>query len=109
MPMNRVLLSFLFLLTLTGAIHADDVCKRTAVFFDTDKSILTPVAKHKLDSLIALIGNGEFLIELYGHTDTVGNTRHNEKLAADRILAVHEYLTSGSKGKLQFHETNLTA
>ena len=75
---NRYLLFTLFLF-LTGFLRAQEVCHRTTVFFDTDKFALTAASIQKLDSLVGVIGNSEYMIELYGHIDTVGDFDHNQK------------------------------
>ncbi|CAN5917810.1 hypothetical protein BH11BAC7_BH11BAC7_09630 [soil metagenome] len=105
--MIRTLFCFLLIFS-TGVAGAQEICKRTSVFFETGKHEITPEARHKLDSLAASTGKMEFLVELYGHTDTVGSLAYNEQLAIQRMKSVKEYLLSKTKAKLQFKEKNLT-
>jgi OmpA-OmpF porin, OOP family len=64
-------------------------------FFDTNKSIVKPEGKAKLDDLVSKMGaiNLEVIIAV-GHTDSVGSDASNQKLSVRRSEAVKAYLTS---------------
>jgi len=65
------------------------------VFFDWDKSDLTPEAASILDSAIQAYGNcGTVPIMLAGYTDLSGTQRYNLGLSARRNASVRAYLTS---------------
>jgi len=70
------------------------------VLFDTGKATLKPAAREKLSKLagILLAYPGSLLLEIEGHTDSVGSDQLNNKLSQDRAEAVSSYLTqSGVK------------
>jgi len=64
-------------------------------FFDTDKAVLKPEGKAKLDDLTSKMGgiNLEVIIAV-GHTDSDGSDAYNQKLSVRRADAVKDYLTS---------------
>jgi OOP family OmpA-OmpF porin len=64
-------------------------------FFDSDKSVLKPEAKAKLDDLVSKTKgiNLEVIIAV-GHTDSDGSDAYNQKLSVARSEAVKAYLTS---------------
>ena len=64
-------------------------------FFDTDKSVLKPEGKAKLDDLTGKVKaiNLEVIIAV-GHTDTDGSDAYNQKLSVARSEAVKAYLVS---------------
>ena len=64
-------------------------------FFDTDKSVLKPEGKAKLDDLTSKVKgiNLEVIIAV-GHTDTDGSDAYNQKLSVARSEAVKAYLVS---------------
>jgi OmpA-OmpF porin, OOP family len=64
-------------------------------FFDTNKSVVKPEGKAKLDDLVSKMGaiNLEVIIAV-GHTDSVGGDAFNQKLSVRRSEAVKAYLTS---------------
>jgi outer membrane protein OmpA-like peptidoglycan-associated protein len=70
------------------------------VLFDTGRATLKPGAREKLSKLagILLAYPGSLLLEIEGHTDSVGSDQLNNKLSQDRAEAVSSYLTqSGVK------------
>lgn len=72
------------------------------VLFDTGKATLKPGAREKLSKLagILLAYPGSLLLEIEGHTDSVGSDQLNNKLSQDRAEAVSKYLTeSGVKAE----------
>ncbi len=81
-------------------LEAQNICQETAVYFDSGKSRLTANAMRRLDSLVALWGNGEVHLELTGHTDSVMQADFNQKLSEDRVSTVRSYLEAHTKAKL---------
>jgi outer membrane protein OmpA-like peptidoglycan-associated protein len=70
------------------------------VLFDTGRATLKPGAREKLSKLagILLAYPGSLMLEIEGHTDSVGSDQLNNKLSQDRAEAVSSYLTqSGVK------------
>jgi OOP family OmpA-OmpF porin len=64
-------------------------------FFDTDKSVLKPAGKAKLDELATKIsGTTLEAVIAVGHTDSVGSDKYNEKLSLRRAASVKTYLVS---------------
>jgi outer membrane protein OmpA-like peptidoglycan-associated protein len=65
------------------------------VLFDTGRATLKPGAKEKLSKLagILLAYPGALLLEIEGHTDSVGSDELNNKLSQNRAEAVRDYLT----------------
>jgi OmpA-OmpF porin, OOP family len=64
-------------------------------FFDTNKSVLKPEGKAKLDDLVGKVKaiNLEVIIAV-GHTDSDGSDAYNQKLSVARSEAVKAYLVS---------------
>ncbi|MEP7341385.1 MAG: OmpA family protein [Acidobacteriota bacterium] len=70
------------------------------VLFDTGRATLKPGAREKLSKLAGILLGypGTLLLEIEGHTDSVGSDQLNNKLSQDRAEAVSSYLTqSGVK------------
>ena len=64
------------------------------VFFDWDKSDITPEAANILNNAVTAYGNcGTAAIMLAGHTDRSGSTQYNMGLAERRNTSVRTYLT----------------
>ena len=82
------------------------------VFFDWDKSDLTPEAASILDSAVAAYGNCQTIpIMLAGYTDRSGSATYNQALSERRNASVTQYLTargvaSGAISSQGFGETN---
>lgn len=71
----------------------DSVFVLNNVFFDTDKYNLKNESKVELDKLADfLTKNSSLKIELGGHTDNVGEKKHNQVLSENRAKAVCDYL-----------------
>ncbi len=67
------------------------------VFFDFDKSNITPEAASILDNAVSAYANpscSNVPIMLAGHTDTVGSQSYNIGLSQRRNASVQAYLTS---------------
>ena len=63
-----------------------------AVFFETDKSILKPVFKRLLDSVIIKFDKKNIVnIFIEGHTDSKGTSQRNTILSTQRAEAVRNY------------------
>jgi outer membrane protein OmpA-like peptidoglycan-associated protein len=64
------------------------------VSFQKNKATLKPVAREKLSKLSGfLLGyQGEYKLDIEGHTDSVGSDRQNEKLSLARATSVRDYL-----------------
>lgn len=105
--MTKHVLIFLFAFMANGILPAQNFCKKTSLFFEKDEALLTAQAKKKLDSLIYKIGKSEFMIEMYGHSDTTASKDYNLKLSGERMSAVKKYVNSKTKGKVQYKEKNL--
>jgi OOP family OmpA-OmpF porin len=82
------------------------------LFFDWDRSDISPEASGILDSAIQAYGNcGTVSIMLAGYTDASGTPKYNVGLAERRDAAVESYLTghgigSGRITSHAFGETN---
>jgi OmpA-OmpF porin, OOP family len=76
-----------------AAPAAEKVTFAADAFFDTDKSVLKPEGKAKLDDLVSKIAdiNLEVIIAV-GHTDSDGSDAYNQKLSVRRSEAVKAYL-----------------
>ena len=76
-----------------AAPAAEKVTFAADAFFDTDKSVLKPEGKAKLDDLVSKIAgiNLEVIIAV-GHTDSDGSDAYNQKLSVRRAEAVKAYL-----------------
>lgn len=64
------------------------------VEFEFDSFVLTPLARHIIDSLVVpvLVSNPTLRIELSAHTDSRGTDDYNEQLSQKRALAIRFYL-----------------
>lgn len=87
----KYLISFLILFA-HFSLHAQDLCKPTSVFFDLNKSELKTVGKEVIDSLVETMNGADFILEIYGYTDTSNTAEYNRKLSQSRIDAVLSYL-----------------
>jgi outer membrane protein OmpA-like peptidoglycan-associated protein len=63
-------------------------------YFEFDESTLLPEARAKVDDVAAFMhNNSNVLVEIQGHTDSVGTEAYNHALGQRRADAVFEYLT----------------
>jgi hypothetical protein len=106
--MRTKLIALIAVLTLCSGMSAQNFCKRTSVFFEHNASELNEQTKHKLDSLSRLMKDPEYIVELYGHTDSTGSYNYNIQLAHKRMRAIEAYLRPKTKSKLVFTENNLS-
>ncbi len=87
--------------TRPGAVVDLDGCEVEAVIslegvhFEFDKATLTPEAKAILDKAAGLLKTHErVVVEVAGHTDSVGSEEYNQKLSERRAMSVKDYLES---------------
>lgn len=84
-------------------VREDDLCCITVeegkiiqlrdIFFDTDKAELLPRSYTELNKLLTLMqDNPQMIIEVRGHTDSMGESNYNLYLSRKRSKAVVEYL-----------------
>jgi len=64
------------------------------VFFDWDKSNITPAADRVLSDMITSAGNQPVRVRVVGHTDTSGNPSYNQKLSVRRAESVKRALVA---------------
>jgi len=65
------------------------------VLFDTGKWTLLPLAREKLARVAGIIlSHPGLMIEVEGHTDSVGGDAYNQKLSEQRASSVRDYLLS---------------
>jgi len=65
------------------------------VLFDTGRATIKPTAKEKLSKLAGILLGypGTLMLEIEGHTDSVGSDELNNKLSQNRAESVRDYLT----------------
>jgi len=87
--------------TRPGAVVDLDGCEVEAVIelggvhFDFDKATLKPEAMVVLNKAAALLQEHErVVVEVAGHTDSIGTDAYNQKLSERRAIAVKDYLNS---------------
>lgn len=65
------------------------------IFFDIDKSDIKDESKQELEKLIDFLSeNNSIRIEISGHTDNVGDSKHNMVLSENRAKSVCDFLTN---------------
>ena len=62
------------------------------LMFEHDKATLMPESKPALDEIAKFLKSSDKDFFVVGHTDSVGTFAYNEKLSADRAMAVREAL-----------------
>lgn len=90
----KYLFSFSLLFFSSFDLNAQDFCKASSVFFDLNKSELKPAGVSTMDSLVQSMNGSDFILEVYGYTDTSSTTDYNRKLSQNRIDAVLSHLKS---------------
>jgi hypothetical protein len=88
----KKIIPFVFLLISTFSSNAQDFCKASSVFFDLNKSELKSEGQVMVDSLVKSMNGADFILEVYGFTDTSNTLDYNRKLSQSRIDAVLAYL-----------------
>lgn len=75
---------------------APDYVKTFMVFFDFDKSNLTPEARQVVTEAVRTAKeNGPVRIVVTGHTDTVGTHAYNQALSERRAMSVKNAMVAG--------------
>ncbi|MGE0567354.1 MAG: OmpA family protein, partial [Bacteroidia bacterium] len=65
------------------------------IHFNSGKSELLPNSDKELDRLVSYLKfNQTLIVEINGHTDSLGNISQNMKLSEQRAKAVYNYLIS---------------
>jgi OOP family OmpA-OmpF porin len=67
---------------------------KKTITFKFNSSVLDSQAKSTLDSMASNAGNGGYMIELQGYTDSRGSEQYNIGLSQRRAEAVERYLVS---------------
>ncbi len=87
--------------TRAGAVVDKDGCEVQVVIelqgvhFDFDKSTLRPESIKILDAAVRTMGeHGTLLVEVAGHTDSVGSESYNQDLSERRSKVVYNYLVN---------------
>ncbi len=73
------------------------------VYFDFDQAQLTSNAKELLNDMANTINARPGTVVIEGHTDHVNSHSYNQKLSAQRALAVANYLTSAGVWEERLH------
>ena len=80
------------------ALDAEDEGEATVVqlsdqfLFDFGSAELRPTATRSLDTVVAVLEEGEAPVEVTGHTDSLGGDAVNQPLSQERARAVADYL-----------------
>ncbi len=64
------------------------------LYFEFDSATLTAPSRTKLDAFVDEVRDTDFVLNLRGHTDSIGPERYNLELSRVRAAAVREYLLS---------------
>lgn len=64
------------------------------IFFEFGKATLTKESEIELDKLFDIMQKSEIVIELGGHSDSIGSEEANQKLSQDRVNSVKNYLVA---------------
>jgi outer membrane protein OmpA-like peptidoglycan-associated protein len=75
------------------------------ISFEIGNSTLTKGSLSELDKIYELLSSSSKKIEIYGHTNNVGEKIKLQKLSEDRALAVYNYLLNKglSKERMSYH------
>lgn len=84
----------LFLVIILLPVFSIAQPSRFILHFDFDKWEITKKGKSLLDSVLHLSTVTTKKIQLYGHTDAIGNDLYNDQLSFKRVNAAKNYLTS---------------
>jgi outer membrane protein OmpA-like peptidoglycan-associated protein len=88
------MLGALFLPALIAAAPAQDVQRRSTVYFDWDSTAVTPEAATTLDYVVqAMLAHPELKARLAGHTDREGSAEYNLAKSARMADTVARYLS----------------
>lgn len=90
--MTRYLLTLILGMVISGT-RAEVQTQKLVLLFETDKHLLTETAEDQLNDFICQLDlTTDYEIEIFGHTDNVGNLDYNEALAEKRSLSVRKHL-----------------
>jgi len=64
------------------------------IFFDFGKASLRKESEVELDKLYEIMAKSEIVIELGGHSDSIGSEEANQKLSQERVNSVKTYLVN---------------
>jgi outer membrane protein OmpA-like peptidoglycan-associated protein len=64
------------------------------IFFDLGKATLRDDSKKELDKLYEILSNSDIVMELGGHSDSIGKDEANLALSQERVNSVKAYLTN---------------
>lgn len=81
---------------------SSQICEpQLSVYFDTDRSDLFSSESSRLDQLIEKMNTlNEYLVEIYGFTDSDADDDYNIGLSTDRAEIVEQYIRNHFEGKL---------
>ncbi len=83
-------------------IKKGKVIRLKNIFFDTDRAELLPRSYSELNKLSDIMKNNPSLvIEIRGHTDSVGDQKYNLALSERRAMAVSSYLNAQGVSNLR--------
>ena len=92
MPAKRKSLLIIIAVLLLSAT-ANAQTEKLIIYFDFDKSVITPEAAGKIDSLVQLVQSHNLSqLQIKGHCDKIGSNEYNDKLSERRANAVKDYL-----------------
>ena len=103
--MKKILI-FIFIMIQTHLLFAQNVCKKTSVYFDVDQFNLSSGALSIIDSVVQLYNDKRLFVELYGYADSSASSDHNLKLAQNRIASVKTYIQTKYKKDFIVQEKN---
>lgn len=90
---------------LTLGIDISD--KRICIYninFDFDSYNLRPESEKPLKEILAMMKEyPEMIIEVYGHTDSIGTDEYNQRLSENRAAAIVKYLNSHGVSTTRVH------
>lgn len=91
--MQKILLPLFFFL-IACALRAQTPAE-ASVFFETDRSELSPEARQSLDALaLQLLAAPDYEVDIEAWTDDRGTPEYNQQLAVRRAEAVQQYLAA---------------
>lgn len=88
-------LIFLLLIHSQIALSQEKPADTIIIHFDFNKSIVTPQAATRLDSLLQVAPPIRIKqVSLYGHCDFIGSDKYNDSLSLQRVQATRTYLAN---------------
>jgi len=77
------------LLSMNRAMEKELIAR---VYFDFDRYSLTPESITILDKIVSRLKTSSDMIELVGHTDSIGSSEYNRTLGMKRAISTKQYL-----------------